>query len=80
MTQDRTRGVDLQLSHQFLAKMLGVRRSAVTIAAGLLKTEGLISYKRGHIQILSRAGLEKMSCQCYQMSIESYKKHLIIRN
>jgi CRP-like cAMP-binding protein len=80
MTQDRTQSNDLQLSHQFLAKMLGVRRSAVTIAAGFLQNEGLITYKRGHIQVLSRAGLEKRSCQCFRMAINTYKRHLIIQN
>tara|TARA_R110001583_G_scaffold48733_5_gene152552 strand:- start:12405 stop:13121 length:717 start_codon:yes stop_codon:yes gene_type:complete len=78
MTQDRTNSDHLQLTHQFLAKMLGVRRSAVTIAAGYLQHQGIISYNRGQIKILSRQGLEKLSCQCYFASVNAYQKTLAI--
>jgi len=76
MTQDRTHSDHLQLTHQFLAKMLGVRRSAVTIAAGYLQQQGIISYNRGQITILSRLGLEKLSCECYFASVNAYQKTL----
>ncbi|MBB1309480.1 Crp/Fnr family transcriptional regulator [Pseudoalteromonas sp. SR41-8] len=74
MTQDRTHSDHQQLTHQLLAKMLGVRRSAVTIAAGYLQQQGIISYNRGQISILSRAGLEQSSCQCYFAAVNSYQK------
>ncbi len=78
MAQDRTNSDQLQLTHQFLAKILGVRRSAVTIAAGYLQRQGIISYNRGQINILSRSGLENSSCQCYFSSVNAYQKTLVI--
>lgn len=80
MAQDRTNSDQLQLTHQFLAKILGVRRSAVTIAAGYLQRRGIISYNRGQINILSRSGLENSSCQCYFSSVNAYQKTLVIYN
>lgn len=65
MTHDRAGGDSFQLTHQFLADMLGVRRSGVTTAAGQMQDEGLISYVRGDIQVLDRHGLERASCACY---------------
>jgi CRP-like cAMP-binding protein len=53
------------LTHEFLAIMLGVERSSISVTAGLLKKAGLIEYKRGHITITNRSGLEKAACECY---------------
>ena len=62
---DRMEGRDFQLSHEFLAAMLGVRRQTVSVVAGTLRTAGLISYVHGHIKILDRARLEAAACECY---------------
>lgn len=67
MSDDRSSPNQLKLTHQFLADMLGVQRSAVTIAAGKLQRKKLIGYSRGRISILSRRGLEAASCECYRM-------------
>ena len=76
MTHDRTQGDQLHLTHQFLADMLGVRRSAVTIAAGLLQDRGIIHYSRGVIEVLDRAALEARSCECYARVVEDYEQQL----
>lgn len=77
MSHDRAEGKDLELTHAFLAAMLGVRRSAVTIAAGHLQQEKLISYSRGQIRVLSRTGLEEVSCECYAASVKAYEDGLL---
>jgi CRP-like cAMP-binding protein len=55
----------LQLTQEFLAEMLGVRRSSVSPVAHELQRAGLIRYARGHIEILDLNGLQRMSCECY---------------
>jgi CRP-like cAMP-binding protein len=65
MSVDRCRCDDLPFTHEFLATMLGVRRAGVTEAAIVLQAEGYISYRRGHIRITDREGLEAFTCSCY---------------
>jgi CRP-like cAMP-binding protein len=65
LIHDRVGGDSFSLTQTFLAQMLGVRRATVTTAAGGLREEGLISYHRGHLQILDRKGLESVACECY---------------
>ena len=72
MTHDRAPTDRLHLNHQFLADMLGVRRSAVTIAAGALRRRGVIRYARGEITVTSRSGLEAASCECYALMLQDY--------
>jgi len=72
MTDDRASKDGFLLTHQLLADLLGVQRSAVTIAAGRLQRKKLISYARGHINILSRDGLEEASCECYEMQLRDH--------
>lgn len=74
MMDDRARGEPLELTHLFLSQMLGVRRSAVTIAAGHLQEKQLIRYARGHIQVLSRPGLESVACECYPAALAAWQR------
>lgn len=67
MTHDRMRRDEFQVTQQFLSNMLGVRREGVSMAAGDLQQRGLISYTRGHLHVLDRAGLEAASCGCYEI-------------
>lgn len=73
-THDRASGRRLELTQQVLADLLGVRRSAVTIAAVALQQRGLIRYARGHISVVSRGGLEAASCECYAASQGDYAR------
>lgn len=74
MTDDRSPSEGFLLTHQLLADLLGVQRSAVTIAAGKLQRRKLISYARGHISVLSRNGLEDASCECYEIQVRDHAR------
>lgn len=65
LTLDRLPRNDLTMTQELIANMLGVRREGVTEAAGRLQGYGYISYRRGHITVLDRVGLERDVCECY---------------
>jgi CRP-like cAMP-binding protein len=65
MSHDRVGRDKFDLTQEFLAEMLGVRRPGVTVAMGLLEKAGLIAHGRGNITVVNRAGLEKAACECY---------------
>jgi len=67
LAQDRTRYGAFNLTHEAIAQILGVSRSGVSSAAGLLQTKGLIRYARGRITLLNLKGLEVSSCECYRI-------------
>jgi CRP-like cAMP-binding protein len=64
---DRLSSPQIIMTQELIANMLGVRREGVTEAAGKLQKAGVISYRRGHIQVLDRPKLEEMSCECYEV-------------
>jgi CRP-like cAMP-binding protein len=67
MTHDLTQSDQLQMTHEFISNMLGVRREGVTMAARKLQDAGMIRYVRGHIRILDRKQLLACVCECYQV-------------
>jgi CRP-like cAMP-binding protein len=67
LTLDRLNSQELVMTQELIASMLGVRREGITEAAGKLQQAGLIRYRRGHITVLDRSGLETRVCECYQM-------------
>ena len=65
LTLDRAPARELIMTQELVASMLGVRREGITQAAGKLQGAGLIRYRRGHIAVLERSGLETRACECY---------------
>jgi CRP-like cAMP-binding protein len=65
MSYDRCACADLPFTQEFISLMLGVRRAGVTEAALILQAGGYINYRRGHIRIIDREGLEQYTCDCY---------------
>jgi CRP-like cAMP-binding protein len=76
MASDRLGDDVLPLTQEFIAAMLGVRRSGVSEAAGELQRSGLIRYRRGEIRIIDRAGLEKTACECYGLDRQRLRRLL----
>ena len=66
-TLDRIPSGQLVMTQELVARTLGVRREGITEAAGKLQHAGLIRYRRGHIAVLQRSGLEKTACECYSV-------------
>ena len=72
MCLDRVQVDRVHITQEFLATMLGTRRSTVTVAAGMLQRAGIIAYKRGHVTIANRAALADVACECYQAVHDEY--------
>jgi CRP-like cAMP-binding protein len=76
MSHDRAHVDSFHVTQEFLAFMLGVRRVGITIAAGGLQRDGLISYHRGELTVVDRAGLEAAACGCYAADRKVYTELL----
>ena len=76
LTLDRLPSNDLTMTQELIANMLGVRREGVTEAAGRLQGYGYISYRRGHITVLDRKGLEADVCECYAVVKKEFARLL----
>lgn len=76
LTLDRMPTNELIMTQELVASMLGVRREGVTEAAGKLQQAGVISYRRGHITVLDRAGLESQVCECYAVVKKEFARLL----
>lgn len=76
LTLDRLGSNELTMTQELIANMLGVRREGVTEAAGKLQSQGFIRYRRGHITVLDRVGLERDVCECYQVVRKEFARLL----
>jgi len=74
MAHDQLPGDRVAMTHDAMARMLGVRREGVTIAAGQLHEKGWITYSRGSLVIVDRKGLEKAACECYEVVANEYER------
>jgi CRP-like cAMP-binding protein len=68
MFLDRRASTELPITHEHIAELMGVRRESVTEAARMLQVIGCIRYRRGHISVIDRSGLEARSCKCYRIA------------
>jgi len=76
LSLDRLQGPELVMTQELIANMLGVRREGVTETAISLQRAGLINYKRGHITVVDRPGLERRTCECYTVVKKEYDRLL----
>jgi CRP-like cAMP-binding protein len=74
MCADRVNSNELPLTQEFLAQMLGTRRSSVTVAAGILQKAGIIAYNRGDVKIVDRRKLEAATCECYGLMQQQIRR------
>jgi CRP-like cAMP-binding protein len=74
ITHDNARTDTFQLTHEFLAMMLGVQRARISVVANSLQRAGLIQYRHGHLTVTDRAGLQRTACECYDAIRREYDK------
>lgn len=79
MTRDRAQTDAFQVTQEFIAHMLGVRRVGVTAAAKMLQSKDLIRYSRGKLHILDGVRLEASACECYRTDLETYDTSMTVR-
>jgi CRP-like cAMP-binding protein len=74
MMADRMQSNHLEVTHEFIADMLGTNRVGVTLAARTLQKAGMIEYRRGKLTIINREGLEMVVCECYELVKEEFRQ------
>jgi hypothetical protein len=67
---------DIALTQEFLAEMMGVRRTSVSLVANTLQQAGLIKYRRGHIRLLNVPGVQESACECYE-TVKAHSDRLL---
>lgn len=72
-------GRDLNLTQEFMAQMMGVRRTSVSVVAASLQEKGLITYRRGHVRIMDVEKLRQVACECYEAVNVHYEKILEVK-
>lgn len=77
MYHDRLERDEFELTHEFMAHMLGVRRAGVSEVANELQKMGFISYRHGYVRIIDRKGMEQFTCECYPVVKEKYDDFLL---
>ncbi|MGZ8181676.1 MAG: Crp/Fnr family transcriptional regulator [Methylobacter sp.] len=76
LTLDRLPSNELTMTQELMSITLGVRREGITVVAGSLQRAGIISYRRGHITVVDRSGLESLACECYQVVKKEFHRLL----
>jgi hypothetical protein len=76
VTLDRMPSGEFNMTQELVAGMLGVRREGITEVAGRLQEAGFIRYRRGHIAVLQRGGLETRACECYAVVKKEFARLL----
>lgn len=79
MTHDQAGGNEFPVTQEFLAQMLGVSRPGVAASAAALQAAGLISYHRGEMVVIDRAGLEQAACECYRVIVGQFQRMRSLR-
>jgi CRP-like cAMP-binding protein len=74
--RDRLRTDDLPITHEFIAQLLGATRPGVTQIVGALRERGVIAHTRSKVRVVDRAGLERVSCECYRVTLDEYDRLL----
>ena len=74
---DRTPAAELVMTHELVAHTLGVRRESITEVAVRLQQAGVIRYRRGHISVLDRSGLEQRACECYGVMTREHSRLMV---
>ena len=77
MCDDQAEHEPFELTQEYLAEILGVRRSTVTVVAGTLQNTGVICYHRGAIRVVDRRRLEAVACECYRVVRDRYQRSLM---